>query len=82
MAPTADEIAHRAAALPDLITAGSAQQRKALMRKLVKEIRVMGRDEIVPTYRIPALIRAPQGWVDPIGIEPTTSSMPWKRSTN
>ncbi len=52
------------------------------MRKLVKEIRVMGRDEIVPTYRIPALIRAPQGWVDPIGIEPTTSSMPWKRSTN
>ena len=55
-APTADEIAQWAAALPELLTVGSAQQRKALVPKLVKEIRVMGRDEIVPAYRIPSLV--------------------------
>ena len=81
-APTADEIAQWAAALPELLTVGSAQQRKALVPKLVKEIRVMGRDEIVPAYRISSLVRAPQGWVDPIGVEPTTSAMPWRRSTS
>ena len=36
-----------------------AQQRKALIRKLVGELRVMNRDEIIPTYRVPALVRAP-----------------------
>lgn len=50
---SAEEAAQWAQLLPDLLTAGSAQQRKALMRKLIKEIRVMSRDEIVPTYRIP-----------------------------
>jgi hypothetical protein len=29
------------------------------------------RDEIIPTYRVPALVRAPGDQVDPIGIEPT-----------
>ncbi len=49
---------------------GTAQQRKALIRKLVKELRVMGRDEIVPTYRVPALVRAPGDQVELPGIEP------------
>lgn len=35
------------------IDRGPAQQRKALLRNLIKEIQVIGRDEIVPTYRIP-----------------------------
>jgi hypothetical protein len=52
--------------LPELLIVGSAQQRKALLRKLVKEIRIMGQDEIVPTYRIPRVVRAPQGRVDRI----------------
>jgi hypothetical protein len=51
--------------LPELLIVGSAQQRKALLRKLVKEIRIMGQDEIVPTYRIPRVVRAPQSRVDP-----------------
>jgi hypothetical protein len=25
----------------------------------------MGRDEILPTYRVPALVRAPHGWGGP-----------------
>ena len=49
---------------------GTAQQRKALIRKLVKELRVMSRDEIIPTYRVPALVRAPGSQVELPGIEP------------
>ncbi len=43
---------------------GTVQQREALFRLLVKELRVMSREEILPTYKIPALVRAPegQGW--------------------
>ena len=37
----------------------SVRQRKALIRKLVKELAVMRRDEITPTHRIPGLVRAP-----------------------
>jgi site-specific DNA recombinase len=77
----AAEVAQWAECLPDLLTAGSAQQRKALLRSLIKEIHVMGREEIVPTYRIPPLVRAVSGSVDPTGIEPVTSAMPWRHST-
>lgn len=61
---TAEELAKLAQELPGLLLAGSAQQRKALLRKLIKELRVMSRDEIVPTYKIPALVRAPMGQVE------------------
>jgi hypothetical protein len=33
----------------------------------------MSRDEILPTYRIPALVRAPGHQVDQRGVEPLTS---------
>lgn len=46
------------------------RQRKDLIRKLVKELRVINRDEIVPTYRVPALVRAPGDQVELPGIEP------------
>ena len=68
--------------LPGMLLAGSAQQRKALLRKLIKELRVMSRDEIVPTYKIPALVRAPMGQVEPRGFEPLTSALRTQRSTN
>ena len=61
---------------------GSAQQRKALIRRLVKELRVMSRDEIIPIYRVPALVRAPGDQVDQRGIEPLTSPVRGVRSTN
>ena len=74
------EVAQWAEQLPDLLTAGSAQQRKALMRNLIKEIRVISRDEVVPTYRIPALVRAVSGSVDLRGVEPLTSPVREKQS--
>lgn len=78
---TAGDLAKWAQDLPGLLLAGSAQQRKALLRKLIKELRVISRDEIVPTYKIPTLVRAPMGQVELRGFEPLASAMPWRRST-
>ena len=63
-APTADDVAEWARDLGVLIGSATPQQRKALIRLLVKELRVMSRKEIFPTYKIPALVRAPEGQVD------------------
>ena len=62
--PSAIDVAEWAKDLGTFLRAGTAQQRKALLRLLVKELRVMSRDEILPTYKIPALVRAPEGQVD------------------
>jgi hypothetical protein len=40
------------------------------------------RDEIIPTYRVPALVRAPGDQVDLRGVEPLTSPVRGVRSTN
>ena len=66
-ASSATDVAEWARDLGTLLRAGTAQQRKALFRLLVKELRVMSRQEIRPTYKIPALVRAPEGQVDPRG---------------
>jgi hypothetical protein len=60
-APSAVDVAEWGKDLGTLLRAGTAQQRKALFRLLVKELRVMSREEILPTYKIPALVRAPEG---------------------
>jgi hypothetical protein len=66
-APTANDVAEWAQDLQRLIEKATPQQKKALMRLLVKELQVMSRKEIVPTYKIPALVRAPEGQVDLAG---------------
>ena len=60
---SAVDVAAWAKDLGVFLRAGSAQQRKALLRLLVKELCVMSRAEILPTYKIPALVRAPDGQV-------------------
>jgi hypothetical protein len=72
--PTSDLVAEWAKSLDLTLYSGSAQQRNALIRKLVEELRVKTQDEIIRTYRIPALVRAPGNQVDPIGVEPTASA--------
>jgi site-specific DNA recombinase len=42
-------VAHR---LRDTLAAGEPEQTKALLRLLIKELRVNGRSEILPTYRV------------------------------
>jgi hypothetical protein len=71
--PTPELLAEWAQTLDVALYSGVAQQRKALIRKLVKELTVMSRDEIIPTYRVPALVRAPGSQVDQRGVEPLTS---------
>jgi len=71
-APTADDVAEWARDLRVLIGSATPQQRKALIRLLIKELRVMSRKEILPTYKIPALVRAPEGQVVPTGFEPVS----------
>ena len=41
----------------------------------------MSRDEIIPTYRVPALVRAPGHQVDLRGVEPLTSPVREKQSS-
>ncbi|MGH2753359.1 MAG: recombinase family protein [Actinomycetota bacterium] len=73
--PTPEIVAEWAKTLDVALYGGTAQQRKALIRKLVKELRVMGRDEIIPTYRVPALVRAPGHQVGAAGLEPATNGL-------
>jgi site-specific DNA recombinase len=78
----AEEIAEWAMDLRRLLESGSAQQRKALLRKLIHEIKVMSGRHIEPTYKVPALVRAPGRQVDLRGFEPLASALPRQRSTN
>jgi hypothetical protein len=75
-------LSRRAQTLNIALYSDTVQQRKSLICKLMKEPRVMSRDEIIPTYRVPGLVRAPGSQVERIGIEPTTSCLQSRCSTN
>jgi hypothetical protein len=80
--PGAVDVTQWAKDLGTLLRAGTVQQRKALFRLLVKELRVMSREEILPTYKMAALVRAPEGQVEAIGLEPTTPCLQSRCSTD
>ena len=52
--PEAADLAGVAEQLEDVIGAGDPKQAKALLRLLIKDLRVNGRREILPTYRVVA----------------------------
>jgi site-specific DNA recombinase len=57
--------------LRDTLAAGEPEQTKALLRLLIKELRVNGRSEILPTYRVVApKVCATTSSVEPAGLEP------------
>jgi hypothetical protein len=62
--------------LRDTLAAGEPEQTKALLRLLIKELRVNGRSEILPTYRVvtPEVCATPSS-VERTGIEPVTSGL-------
>ena len=62
--------------LRDTLQAGEPAQTKALLRLLIKELRVNSRSEILPTYRIvtPEVCATPSS-VERTGIEPVTSAL-------
>jgi site-specific DNA recombinase len=63
--------------LDEILANESSEQAKELLRLLIKEIRVHNRRRIVPTYRVPATVRAIPSKVELAGLEPAT---PWVRS--
>ena len=55
---------------------GTPGQRKALLKELVVEVRVEGRDSIIPTFRLPTTsVRVTEAVVVGGGLEPSTSWM-------
>jgi site-specific DNA recombinase len=62
--------------LRDTLATGEPEQTKALLRLLIKELRVNGRSEILPTYRIvtPEVCATPSS-VGGTGLEPVTPSL-------
>jgi hypothetical protein len=61
--------------LEDIVANESPEQAKELLRLLIKEVRVHGRRRIIPTYRIPAAVRAIPPKVGGTGLEPVTPSL-------
>jgi len=52
------------------------EQAKELLRQLIKDIQVHDRRRIIPTYRIPAAVRAIPRKVEAAGIEPASAAAP------
>ena len=68
--------------LDEVIAGESPEQAKELLRLLVKEIRVHDRRRIIPTYRIPAAVRAIPPKVGRAGLEPATLGLKVPCSTS
>ncbi|MEX0817472.1 MAG: recombinase family protein, partial [Gaiellales bacterium] len=68
--------------LEEVLTEGQPQKTKALLRLLIKELKVNGKSEILPTYRVvtPAVC-ATSGSVEAAGIEPASAVAPRRTST-
>jgi site-specific DNA recombinase len=73
--PDAAALAGLADQLDEILATESPEQAKDLLRLLIKEIRVHNRRRIVPTYRVPAAIRAIPSKVERAGLEPATPSL-------
>ena len=83
-APDAGEIAAMRRHIVQAFTDGAVPARKALLQALVHEIRVEGRDRVVPWFRVPGgadpKVRALGGWAPPAGLEPATRRLEGGRS--
>jgi site-specific DNA recombinase len=80
--PTRDELGAVAGELERVIATAPATQTKALLRILIAGLRVNGKDDIRPTYRVtipdgdaPPLagVRPQSGKVETVGVEPTSA---------
>jgi site-specific DNA recombinase len=79
-APTAADLAAVADQLEAVIAEADPQRAKALLRLLIEELRVNGRAEILPTYRLvtPAVCAMSEK-VEGAGIEPPATFLPSSR---
>ncbi len=74
--PDAAELAAVADNLETTIATADPRQAKGLLRLLIKDLRINGRSEILPTYRVvtPAVCALPSS-VGGAGLEPATSCL-------
>ncbi len=79
LAPDEEELLALAAAVREVVTNGNPRQIKALMQAYVREIRVVSRDEIYPSFYAP-VVSPPSQSVERTGIEPVTSGLQSRRS--
>jgi hypothetical protein len=73
--PDTAALAGLADQLDEILATESPEQAKELLRLLIKEIRVHNRRRIVPTYRVPAAVRAIPRKVGGTGLEPVTPQL-------
>src|SRR5438045_1344010 len=73
--PTAAYLAGLANQLEAIVANENPEQAKELLRLLIKDIQVHDRRRIIPTYRIPAAVRAIPRKVGGTGLEPVTPSL-------
>jgi site-specific DNA recombinase len=73
--PDTAAVAGLADKLDEILANESPEQAKDLLRLLIKEIRVHNRRRIIPTYRVPATVRAIPSKVGGTGLEPVTPSL-------
>lgn len=83
--PTAEELDALRVDLSQGLQTGTDADRKALMQKLVNEIRVEGRDHIKPTFKVPCgtalgQVRTLYGTVPAAGFEPAAFCSGGRRS--
>jgi site-specific DNA recombinase len=81
--PTPADLAAVADQLERVIAEGEPQKTKALPRLLIQELRVDGRAQIQPTYRlVTPTVCATSEKVERAGIEPVTSGLQRRRDTS
>jgi site-specific DNA recombinase len=73
--PDGASLAGLAEQLEAIVADENPEQAKELLRLLIKEIQVHDRRRIIPTYRIPAAVRATPRKVGGTGLEPVTPSL-------
>jgi hypothetical protein len=79
--PRPADLAAVADQLDELIASGEPQKAKALLRLLIQELRVDGRAQIQPTYRLVTReVCATSEKVERTGIEPVTSGLQSERN--
>jgi site-specific DNA recombinase len=73
--PDTADLSNLANEIEGVLATESPEQGKELLRHLIKEIRVHNRRRIIPTYRVPAAVRATPSKVGGTGLEPVTPSL-------
>ncbi len=73
--PDGAALAELANQVETIVASESPEQAKELLRLLIKDIQVHDRRRIIPTYRIPAAVRAIPRKMGGTGLEPVTPSL-------